>query len=138
MRGTKFLGAFNKAIAGELQKKRVKADDPRSHTVTASTMHAAGFTAWRQRHPKAQLDDKKARRVFRQLAAEQSFNHSARNSDYVNDMLGFAMNAGLGLEDPRELEDDKRWRAISDHFDPDRSLDRSSGRMKRPGFAGPG
>ena len=42
MRGTKFLGAFNAAIAGELQR-RVRADDPRSRTVTASTMNWPGM-----------------------------------------------------------------------------------------------
>ncbi len=68
MRGTKFLGAFNAAIAGELQR-RVKADDTGSHMVTASTMHSAGLKAWRQRHPKAQVEPRKARKVFRQLAA---------------------------------------------------------------------
>ncbi len=133
MRGTKFLGAFNKAIAGELQK-RIRADDPASHTVTASTMHSAGFTAWRQRHPKAALDNAKPRRVFRQIAAERSFDQSARYLDYVDDMVGFAMNAGIGLEDPRELEDDKRWKAVSDHFDADRSLDKKLGANEDTGI----
>lgn len=122
MRGTKFLGAFNAAIAGELQR-RVRADDPRSRMVTASTMHSAGFTAWRQRHPKAQVEQGKVRKVFRQLAAERSFDVSARYIDYSCDMVGYAMNAGLGLDDKRDIEDDRKWRAISDHFDADRLLE---------------
>ena len=91
--------------------------------VTASTMHSAGFKAWRQRHPKAQVDPRKARKVFRQLAAERSFDVSARYIDYSCDMVGYAMNAELGLDDKRDIEDDRKWRAISDHFDADRLLD---------------
>jgi DNA helicase-2/ATP-dependent DNA helicase PcrA len=122
MRGTKFLGAFNTAIAGELQKQ-VKADDPRGHTVTAATMHSAGFSAWRQRHPKAGLDQFKTRKVFRQLAGERGFDASKRYIDYSCTMVGHAMNAGLGLGDPRDLDDDTRWQAISDHFSADSLLD---------------
>lgn len=122
MRGTKFLGAFNKAIAAELQK-RVKVDDPASHTVTASTMHSAGFTAWRQKHPKAALDQRKTRRVFREVAAQATQPFAERYADYACDMVHFAMSAGLGLDDPRDIEDDKRWKQISEHFDADRALD---------------
>lgn len=126
MRGTKFLGAYNKTIAAELQQ-RVRADDPQSHTVTAATMHSAGLTAWRQRYPKAQLAKGKAKRVFRQLATERSFQFGARYLDYVEDMVGFAMNTGIGLDDPRELEDDQRWKQVSAHFDADRLLDKKTG-----------
>lgn len=122
LRGTKFLGAFNTAIAGELQRQ-VKADDPASHTVTAATMHSAGFAAWRQRHPKAATDPGKTRKVFRQLATERMFDASKRYIDYSCAMVGHAMNAGLGLNDPRDLEDDAKWQAISDHFSADSLLD---------------
>jgi hypothetical protein len=56
-------------------------------------MHSAGFTAWRQRHPKAQVEPRKARKVFRQLAAERSFDVSARYIDYSCDMVGYAIRA---------------------------------------------
>ncbi len=112
MRGTKFVGAYNAAIAAELHR-RVKATDPASHTVTAATMHSAGFTAWRQRYPKAALDKTKTRLGLRQLAAEDRRPFAERYADYACDMVSFAMNAGLGLEDPRDLQDDKRRLAIS-------------------------
>jgi superfamily I DNA/RNA helicase len=133
MRGTKFLGAFNKSIAAELQK-RVRSDASANHTTIASTMHSAGYAAWRQRHPKAAVLSNKTRRVFRQLAAERSFDHSARYADYVDDMVSYAMNAGLGLDDPREIEDDTRWQAISNHFDADRSLDKRAGANEQTGI----
>jgi DNA helicase-2/ATP-dependent DNA helicase PcrA len=133
MRGTKFLGAFNSSIAAELQK-RIGSADPASRTAIASTMHSAGYAAWRQRHPKATVLRNKTRKVFHQLAAERSFDHSARYADYVDEMVSYAMNAGLGLDDPREVEDDKRWQAISNHFDADRSLDKRTGANEQIGI----
>jgi DNA helicase-2/ATP-dependent DNA helicase PcrA len=133
MRGTKFLGAFNKSIAAELQK-RVGSDEPTSRTAIASTMHSAGFAAWRRRHPKAAVLSGKTRKVFRQLSTERSFDHGARYVDYVDDMVSYAMNAGLGLDDPREIDDDKRWQAISNHFDADRSLDKRVGANEQIGI----
>lgn len=76
----------------------------------------------------------KTRKVFRQLSAERSFDHSARYADYVDDMVSYAMNAGLGLDDPREVDDDKRWQAISNHFDADRSLDKRAGANEQTGI----
>jgi superfamily I DNA/RNA helicase len=123
MHGTKFMGAFNKAIATELDR-RVSRDGHR-HTVTASTMHSAGFTAWRQRHPKAQLLQNKTRNLCRQILTQ------ARNPawegciDYACNMVSFAQNAGLGLTEPRDLQDDQLWLAVSAHFDADRALPES-------------
>ena len=133
MQGDKFLGAFNTSIAKELQK-RVQLTERSSHTAIASTMHSAGFAAWRQRHPKAAVLPNKTRKVFRQLAGERSFDRSAHYADYVDNMVSFAMNAGIGLDDPREIEDDSRWQAISSHFDADRSLDKKAGANEQTGI----
>jgi len=133
MRGTKFLGAFNTAIAAELEK-RLLSIDPGGRTATASTMHSAAFAAWRRRYRKASTDPRKTRKVFRQLAGERSFDHSARYIDYVDDMVRFAMSAGIGLEDHREIEDDLRWKQVSAHFDADRALDKKLGANEDTGI----
>jgi hypothetical protein len=104
---SKFLGAFNKVIAAKL-RKHVRSDDQARHT-TIATMHSGGYAAWRQRHPEAAVLKDKAREVFRQLAGERSFDHRARYADYVGGTVSYAINAGVGLDDPREVEDDTRW-----------------------------
>lgn len=120
MRGTKFMGAFNKAIAIELDR-RVRLDGHR-HTVTASTMHSAGFTAWRQRHPKTQLAQNKTRKLCREIVAQARNPNWEGCIDYACNMVGFAQNAGLGLIEPRDIRDDQLWQAVSSHFDADRAL----------------
>ncbi len=68
LRGSTWFGAFNKAAAKELDGK-LKADGVRG--VKVSTLHAAGFAAWRERHPKAVLDPRKLNKLVRQIAGEQ-------------------------------------------------------------------
>jgi DNA helicase II / ATP-dependent DNA helicase PcrA len=133
MPGTKFLGAFNTAIAAELEK-RVKADDPVSQTVTTGTMHGAGFGIWRLRHPKAKYLRGKIRKVFQEIAVQSRRPFAERYIDYACDMVGYAMNAGLGLDDPRDLQDDKQWLTISGHFDADRALDKKLGANEQAGI----
>lgn len=131
IQGTKFMGAFNKAIADELGHK-IRAEDPTAHTVTTATMHSAGFTAWRQKHPKSQLVPSKTRKLCREIVGQ------ARNAnwegciDYACDMVGFAQLAGLGLTEPRDLKNDKLWQKVSSHFDADRAL--PQGRTERSGI----
>jgi superfamily I DNA/RNA helicase len=128
--GTRFLGAFNRTIAKEMQRRMGTHD----HSVHVSTMHAAGFRAWLGRYPKVTVDAGKTRKVFRQLALERRFANSASYLDYVADMVGYAMSVGIGIEDAREIDDDKIWKAVSEHFDADLALDKKTGANEATGI----
>jgi superfamily I DNA/RNA helicase len=120
--GSTFLGAFNKSIAAELDR-RVRDETRGRALVTASTMHSAGFVAWKQRYPKAGLGKNKLRQICREILAHPRHPPAWEAcQDYACSLIEYAQNLGLGLDDPRQLEDAAAWRAVSDHFDADRAL----------------
>jgi DNA helicase-2/ATP-dependent DNA helicase PcrA len=131
MRGTKFMGAFNKTIADELGRA-IRIEDPRSHTVTAATLHSAGFTTWRQKYPKSQLMQDKLRRLCREILVQARNPSWEKCSDYACTMVGLAQRSGIGLIEHRDLQDDKQWSEVSARFDADRLL--PEGRTERSGI----
>jgi DNA helicase II / ATP-dependent DNA helicase PcrA len=126
LRGTSYLGAYNKDIAKELSR-RVKTEHRSRHSVHAGTLHSAGLTTWRQRYPKAELEKDKPAKVFRKLAEQRRIRLSRLYMDYVESMVGYAMSSGIGLEDRHEIDDDKRWKEISAHYNADRLLENDKG-----------
>src|SRR4051812_26779017 len=56
--GRVFLGAYNKAIATEIQEK-LRQRGVSGGVVEASTMHSMGFKLWRMVAPRVKVDEKK-------------------------------------------------------------------------------
>lgn len=108
MKGTIFFGAYNKKIAEE-----IKARAPDMAGLTVSTMHAAGFKAWRRVAPKVTVDNNKCRSIFRDACT--------RNPSYVPfegavlSLVSYAKQAAVGVT--CSVSDNAVWLDLIDHFD---------------------
>jgi superfamily I DNA/RNA helicase len=111
MSGSIFFGAFNKKICEEIQRRA--GNQP---GLTISTMHAAGFSAWRRvaKYPTVNAD--KVRDIFRELTArEPMFVGLLQGS--VTQLVSLAKQAGLGIHDFPPIDKPDSWQALIDHYD---------------------
>ena len=119
MYGTIFFGAYNKKIAEE-----IKARAPGKDGLVISTMHAAGFGAWRKATRHVNVDGDKVRNIFRDA--------TVRNMQYapfqgpVLQLVSLAKQAGLGIEGFPEIKSRASWMALIDHYDVE-TFDENSG-----------
>lgn len=110
MTGTIFFGAYNKKIAEE-----IKARAPGKDGLTISTMHAAGFGAWRKVTRHVNVDGDKVRNIFRAAIT--------RNMQYapfqgpVQQLVSLAKQAGLGIKNFPEIRSRSAWMALIEHYD---------------------
>jgi DNA helicase II / ATP-dependent DNA helicase PcrA len=111
MSGTIFFGAFNKKIADEISAKAGNRDG-----LTVSTMHAAGFRAFRNAVKFVKVDGNKCRDIFRDV--------TFRNIEYglleypVLQLVSYAKQSGLGLKQAglSDIKNDRFWRHLINHF----------------------
>jgi superfamily I DNA/RNA helicase len=104
--------AFNKTIADEVGEKLKKAGHTDWRQVMASTLHSMGFGLLKFAF-KPTVDDKKVRKlidaqnapVFRQYAAQ------------INQLVGYAKDAGFGFFNGKEIGNTSAWYELADHFD---------------------
>ena len=96
--------AFNKNIAETLKGKMPV-------NGVASTFHSAGFRAWRQKHPKAELDDRKNRNILKKLI---TYEDNKRIGAGVLQLVDLAQQVGIPVLKP---DNDDTWRELIDHFD---------------------
>lgn len=68
--GTAFLGAFNKKIAEEIKLRL--ADAGVESSKTSSTMHAAGFGAWKRVSPSCEVEESKVFNICKSLNIERT------------------------------------------------------------------
>jgi DNA helicase II / ATP-dependent DNA helicase PcrA len=118
--GRVFLGAFNKAIADELQSRI--SSNPRA---TASTMHSIGYRIWRENfRPKCEIDGHKVRNIayeyFPFAKAKGSPERKVVNA--ICDVVGFAKQAGFGISGayggPGPFENnEKLWSGMIEYHD---------------------
>lgn len=108
MTGTIFFGAYNKKIAEEIQQRA-----PQKPGLTISTMHAAGFKAWRRAAQRAQVNADKCRDIFR-CAAEQ-FPEYAPFEGPVLQLVSLAKQAAVGISKP--MASRSTWTDLIEHFD---------------------
>lgn len=108
MNGTIFFGAYNKKIAEEIQARA-----PQKPGLSISTMHAAGFKAWRRAAPRVQVNSDKCRDIFR-FAAEQ-FPEYAPFEGPVLQLVSLAKQAAVGIAKPSASR--STWTTIIEHFD---------------------
>lgn len=102
MKGSVFLGAYNKSIAEEIQKRTEKMKN-----VFCRTLHSAGFSTWKKSHPDCEVDGYKVRK----LADEMGLSDQAST---IEKLVGFAKQRGFGIY---YSEDDiSRWEKIITHY----------------------
>lgn len=108
MKGTIFFGAYNKKIAEEISARA-----PQREGLFISTMHAAGFKAWRRMAPRVKVDSNKCRDIFRDACS--------RNPQYmpfegaVLSLVSYAKQAAVGVTS--SVGDRSVWFNLIDHFD---------------------
>jgi superfamily I DNA/RNA helicase len=110
MSGTVFFGAYNKKIAEE-----IKAKAPGKDGLLISTMHAAGFSAWRKATKNVQVDGDKCRNIYREACL--------RNVQYsqfqqpVLQLVSLAKQAGLGIDGFPSFKSRSAWMNLIEHYD---------------------
>lgn len=110
MEGTIFFGAYNKKIAVEIQSKA-----PLKDGLVISTMHAAGLAAWKKVCKYPQVDGDKVRNIYR-AACERNMQY-ATFQGVVQQLVGLAKQAGLGIDGFPEIKSRASWITLIDHFD---------------------
>lgn len=108
MSGKIFFGAFNKKIAEEIAKRV----GPLS-TAKISTMHAAGFAAWRNAASTVRVDNDKCKNIFRDLTFRDM--QYSRLETQVLSLVSYAKQAGVGFL--KSIDDDFAWKELIQHFD---------------------
>ena len=109
MKGYIFFGAYNKKIADEIAGRV-----PPSQFLTVSTMHAAGFRAWRKVAPKVKVDGDKLRNLFRELTFRDMEYGLLENP--VLQLVSYGKQAGIGILKDHPIDSDIRWLELIEHF----------------------
>lgn len=129
-----FLGAFNTAIAGELNVKLTEAKVTGDKAM-ASTMHGAGNRAWRKMNPRVKTDKDKISNLLRDLEAEcrakavgERFAIMTQKADtcsiyatFVRKAVSFAKQRAFGFL--TVVDDMSKWYELIEHFNLDEDLD---------------
>ncbi len=110
MTGSIFFGAYNKKIADE-----IKARAPERQGLFISTMHAAGFKAWRRAAPNVQVDENKCRNIFRDACV--AYPHYVPFEGAVLSLVSYAKQAAVGVV--KSAADNQVWLDLIEHFDVD-------------------
>ena len=108
MTGTIFFGAYNKKIAEEIQARA-----PQKQGLFISTMHAAGFKAWRRAAPRVQVFGDKCRDIFR--SAAEKYPEYTPFEGPVLQLVSLAKQAAVGISKP--AVERSTWQELIDHFD---------------------
>lgn len=114
MKGTIFFGAYNKKIADEIKERA-----PNREGLFISTMHSAGFKAWRRVARNVQLDENKMRNLFRECSNLHP--EYCKFESPTLSLVSYAKQAGLGVL--RDGNDYAEWTKLVDHFNLDCGAD---------------
>ena len=106
--GSCFLGAYNTAIANEV-KGKLRHLELRAH---ASTMHSAGFAAWRKRYSHVNVEVSKCRDMMR---AWLSRGVCKRYESAVLDLVSLAKGCAFGARDCPAVDDATAWERLARH-----------------------
>lgn len=110
MFGTIFFGAYNKKIAEEISARAVQKPG-----LFISTMHAAGFKAWRRAAPKVRVDGDKCRNIFRDACDRNPMLGYSKFEGPVLQLTSLAKQSGLGIN--KRIDEAQHWMNIIEHFD---------------------
>jgi superfamily I DNA/RNA helicase len=108
MVGQVFFGAYNKKIAEEIAARA-----PQRQGLFVSTMHAAGFKAWRRAAPRVQVNGDKCRDIFR-FASDQYPEYTPFEGPVLQ-LVSLAKQAAVGISKPAGQR--STWTDLIDHFD---------------------
>lgn len=107
---TGFLGAFNKAIATELQGKLGNLPG-----IQAGTMHSLGMYYFRKINSRFKVEGRKMDSIVRKYAPLSTQNHKAIRSA-IKSACSFAKQSGFGLKGIDFL-DEKQWTRVIEYYD---------------------
>lgn len=116
MKGRIFFGVYNKKIEIELKSRAAPQEG-----LYISTMHAAGFGAWRRVNSNVKVDENKCRNIFRALAqdtpAQSCDVRIAEFESPVLSLVSYAKQAAVGVG--TRTSEINGWKALISHFDVD-------------------
>lgn len=109
MRGDIFFGAYNKKIADEMILRT-----PKKPGLNISTMHAAGFSAWRKANSNSSMkvEGTKLQDIYNTF--DKDFE---RFASPVVALVSYAKQTGIGAL--CSADDDSKWYELIEHFDID-------------------
>lgn len=110
IKGSAFLGAFNKGIADEFAEKL---RNQRSYNVKGATLHSAGFGAWRMLEPRVGSPD--SRKVIGLARKKVAWDRKLGTA--IAEAVGYAKQACLGVEGQASFEDHAAWESIVAYYD---------------------
>jgi superfamily I DNA/RNA helicase len=125
-----YFGAYNTAIAKEIKEKLSAAGIDPKH-INASTLHSAGFSAWRRVAKTVQVDDKKVVKIVDALKLKLQADMLSKTGDqraryeakleaieiyrmFVVKAVSLAKQRAFGFL--CSFEDKSQWYALIDHF----------------------
>lgn len=113
--------AYNKAIADEVKEKLVKAGHTDWRRVTASTMHALGFSLIKYVF-RAQVDDNKVRDLLDVYTRLNTLSEGTRlvlvqYKQQIMSLVRYAKQAGFGFFDDLPIGSVSKWFQLADHYD---------------------
>lgn len=117
MNGNVFLGAFNRKIADEIKAKAAEAGVARPG-IFISTMHGAGYSAWRRLAPSVKVNDSKVRDILDSAAKRKPA--VAEVVSPVAKLVSFGKHTLAGVK--WKLDDFERWLHLIDHYGVDQDV----------------
>lgn len=126
-----YFGAYNTSIAKEIKEKLAEAGINPKH-ISASTLHSAGFSAWRRVASGVQVDDKKVAKILAALAenmmGKANYESNAvkrallitkadsvgRYTNFVKKAVSLAKQRAFGFL--CSYEDQKQWFDLIEYF----------------------
>lgn len=119
MKGSVFLGAFNRDIAAELKARIPPADQWR---IQAATMHSAGLGAIKRAGRKPRTESGKLRFLLKDMQEDLAWDDPAKkNASSITKLVSLAKQHGFdcvshGKERFPRSDDCEAWLALVDHF----------------------
>jgi DNA helicase II / ATP-dependent DNA helicase PcrA len=102
--------AFSKAIADEFVARLAA---QRSYNMKGSTVHSAGYGAWRRMAPTVEAPD--AKKVDKLVKAKFAWDRKLQA--VTKDAVGYAKQACLGVEGVAKIDDLAAWQEIIEYYD---------------------
>jgi len=118
MTGSIYLGAFNRAIAKELREKAEELKIAR-RGLMISTMHGAGFSAWKRKYVEVEVNENKVRDILEHAAQRKP--ELLDIQTFLQRLVSFAKQLLLPVH-VDSAEAMSRWLATVDHFGLDEYL----------------
>lgn len=114
LEGSVYFGAFNKAIAGEIDARIKEAPGLDLSRITVSTIHSAGMRAWRKHNPgfSLKVEKNKIRNIIDELA-QQHPQYSTHES-FLRRAVDYAKQFGFGPL--TRIKDWDNWQELIQHY----------------------